>query len=207
MDRSKEIVDFYVLACNLKYKIRTGWQEIEISKDRLESVAEHIFGCLTLAVAIDSEYDLDIDMLKVLKMLTLHETEEILMKDFTLRDGLTKEEKDALGMQGVLKVTKDLIKKDEIVDLLNEFNKGETKEARFSYHIDKIEADMQAKLYDMDGYFDIKKAREDLPYYGDRAKEIEAKAKTASDFWIEYDRPKYNDDDIFKNLLNEMQRR
>ena len=40
-----------------------------------------------------------------------------------------------------------------------------------------------------------------------RAKEIESKSKTASDFWIEYDRPKYDDDEIFKDLLNEIQRR
>ena len=207
MNRSKEIVDFYVFSCNLKYKIRTGWKEIEISKDRLESVAEHIFGCLSLAIAIDSEYDLNIDMLKVLKMITLHETEEILMKDFTLRDGITKEEKDKLGMENVIKVTNGLIKQDEIINLINEFNEGKTKEAKFCYHIDKIECDMQAKLYDMDGFFSMEKAKEDLPFYGDRAEEIESKAKTASDFWIEYDRPKYDDDEIFKNLLNEIQGR
>lgn len=207
MNRSKQIVDFYIISNNLKNKIRNGWKEIEISKDRLESVAEHIFGCLLLAIAIDSEYNLQIDMLKVLKMLILHETEEILMKDFTIRDNISKGEKDKLGMQNVLKVTNGLIKQDEIINLINEFNERKTKEAKFCYHIDKIEADMQAKMYDMNGYFSLEKAKEDLPYYGTRASEIENKAKTASDFWIEYDRPKYDDDEIFKNLLNEIQRR
>lgn len=207
MSKSSNIIDYYMFVNKLKSKVRTGWIEIEISKDRLESVAEHIFSCLQLAIAIDSEYNLDVDMLKVLKMLTLHETEEILMKDFTVRDKITKEEKDKLGMEYVLKVTKGLAKKDEIVGLINEFNERKTKEAVFCYHIDKIDADMQAKMYDLEGAFSIEKAREDLPYYGNRAKEIESKAKCASDFWIEFDRPKYDDDEIFKDLLNEMQRR
>ena len=49
----------------LKHKIRTGWEELGISSERLESVAEHIYGCLMLAIAIDSEYKLDLDMYKV----------------------------------------------------------------------------------------------------------------------------------------------
>ena len=63
------IINFYIIANRLKEKIRTGWQEIEVSSQRLESVAEHIYGCLMLAIAIDSEYELDIDMYKVLKIL------------------------------------------------------------------------------------------------------------------------------------------
>lgn len=46
-----------------------------------------------LSIAIDSEYDLNIDMYKVLKMLTIHELDEVLKPDFTIRSGITKEEK------------------------------------------------------------------------------------------------------------------
>lgn len=70
------IINFYIIANQLKEKIRTGWQEIEVSSQRLESVAEHIYGCLMLAIAIDSEYKLNLDMYKVLKMISLHELEE-----------------------------------------------------------------------------------------------------------------------------------
>ena len=62
-------------------------------KERLESVAEHIYGCLILAIAINSEYKLNLDMYKVLKMLTLHELEEVLMGDLTIRANITKEQK------------------------------------------------------------------------------------------------------------------
>ena len=205
MSKSSNIIKFYEFTNVLKSKIRTGWQEIEIQKERLESVAEHIYGCLMLAIAIDSEYDLNLDMYKVLKMLSLHELEEILMGDLTLRAGITKKEKILLGKKYVKEITDGLFKQNEIEELLNEFNAHITKESIFCYHIDKIECDMQAKMYDLEGVFLIEKAKEDLPFFGDRASEIEKISKTASDYWINYDKPRYEDDEIFKELINEIQ--
>ena len=54
---------------------------------------------------------------------------------------------------------------------------------------------MQAKVYDLEGYFSVEKAKEDLPFYGDRAKKIEENASSASDFWILYDRPKFKENE------------
>lgn len=201
---NNNIINFYLYINKLKEKVRTGWVEIGINKERLESVAEHIYGCLNLVIAIDSEYKLDLDMYKVLKMLTLHELEEIKMGDLTLRSGITKEEKIELGKKCVKDVTDGLFKQSEIEMLLDEFNAQQTKEALFCYHIDKIECDLQAKVYDLQGVFSYEKAREDLPFYGDRADEIDKNSKTASDFWIEYDRPKYNDDAVFKSLIDDI---
>ena len=86
-----EIINFYRYANQLKYKIRTGWLEIGIEKERLESVAEHIFGTLILAIGIESEYDLNLDMYKILKMLALHELEEVFMQDYKIRSNVTYE--------------------------------------------------------------------------------------------------------------------
>lgn len=202
--KNNSIINFYLFANKLKEKVRTGWVEVGINKERLESVAEHIYGCLNLAIAIDSEYKLDLDMYKVLKMLTLHELEEIKMGDLTLRSGITKEEKIELGKKCVKDVTDGLFKQSEIEMLLDEFNAQQTKESLFCYHIDKIECDLQAKVYDLQGVFSYEKAREDLPFYGDRADEIDKNSKTASDFWIEYHRPKYNDDAVFKSLIDDI---
>lgn len=199
------IINFYIFANKLKYKLRTGFVEIGIEKERIESVAEHIYGCLMLAIAIDSEYKLNLDMYKVLKILALHETEEILMGDLTLRSTITLDEKKEIGKNCVHEVTKGLLKQSEIEELLDEFNAHQTKESIFCYRIDKIECDFQAKIYDLMGVFSIEKAKEDLPFYGKRAKEIEKKSKAASDFWIEYDKPKYETDEIFKKFINEIQ--
>ena len=59
---------------------------------------------------------------------------------------------------------------------------------------------------DLEGTFFYDKAREDLPFYGDRATEIDKLSKTASDFWIEFDRPIYKEDNKFSDLLNEIQK-
>ncbi len=144
-------------------------------------------------------------MYKVLKMLTLHELEEILMPDYTIRSNITPEQKIEEGKICVHKVTEGLLKQDEIEELLEEFNKRESKEAIFCYHIDKIECDFQAKIYDLEGKMDFEKTRSDLAYFKDRANEIDKVAKTASDFWIEFDKPKYEDDAIFKELIKEIQ--
>ena len=203
---NENIIRFYLITNQLKQKIRTGWQEVEISAERLESVAEHIYGCLMLAVAIDSEYQLSLDMYKVLKMLALHELEETLMKDFTIRDAISAEQKLELGRRCVVKATEGLVKQQEIEDLLEEFNAHQTKESIFCYHIDKIECDFQAKLYDLEGSFQLEKALEDLRYFGDKGMEIKAKTKTASDVWIEYDKPRYEEDIIFKTLITDIQK-
>lgn len=203
-NKAKRIIDFYLYVNKLKYKIRTGFVEIGITKERLESVAEHIYGCLMLSIAVDSEYDLNIDMYKVLKMLTIHELDEVLKPDFTLRSGITKEEKIKIGVESVNIVASTLSSRDELISLVNEFNEGKTKEARFCYLIDKMECDMQAKVYDLDGNFLIEKAKEDLVYYGSSAKKIEKNAKTASDYWILYDKPKFKNDKIFKLLCDEL---
>lgn len=203
-NKAKRIIDFYLYVNKLKYKIRTGFVEIGITKERLESVAEHIYGCLMLSIAVDSEYDLNIDMYKVLKMLTIHELDEVLKPDFTLRSGITKEEKIKIGVESVNIVANTLSSRDELISLVNEFNEGKTKEAKFCYLIDKIECDMQAKVYDLDGNFLMEKAKEDLVYYGSNAKKIEKNAKTASDYWILYDKPKFKNDKIFKLLCDEL---
>ena len=201
------IIAFYILTNKLKEKIRTGWMEVHISSERVESVAEHIYGCLMLAIAIDSEYKLELDMYKVLKMLALHELEETIMKDYTLRDNISPEEKIRLGRECVQAAVHGLIKKDEIIELLDEFNAHETKEAKFCYHIDKIECDFQAKLYDLKGQFDLKEAVQDFAYYSnDELIKIKDKVHTASDVWIEYDRKRYDDDCVFKYLLNDIQK-
>jgi 5'-deoxynucleotidase YfbR-like HD superfamily hydrolase len=200
------IINFYIIANRLKEKIRTGWQEIEVSSQRLESVAEHIYGCLMLAIAIDSEYKLNLDMYKVLKMISLHELEETIMKDYTVRDNITKEEKIKRGKECVIKATEGMIKQDEIVRLLDEFNERLTKESIFCYHIDKIECDFQAKIYDLKGQIKMENMLEDLKYYGEEGTIIKTKVNVASDVWIECDKKIYMGDKIFESLINDIQK-
>ena len=45
-------------------KDRTGWKTWNVKRDRLESVAEHVYGVQMLAIAMKSEYSYDIDINK-----------------------------------------------------------------------------------------------------------------------------------------------
>lgn len=195
------IFRFYIFNNKLKSKLRQGWLDVKISNERIESVAEHIYGTLVLAISINDEYKLGLNMEHVLKMMTLHELEETIIPDYSALSNITKEEKLEAGKKAVRKVVSGLINEEEIVSLLDEFNARITKEAKFCYHIDKLEADLQAKLYDLEGYFDLENEKADCrSWYGEKAEDIIATSKCASDIWLKCDSYIYEDDELFHEL-------
>lgn len=195
------IIKFYIFNNKLKHKLRTGWSDVKISSNRIESISEHVYGCLILAISINSEYKLNLDLEKVLKMLVIHELEETIIPDYSALSTITKEEKKEMGHKAVAKILDGLIAKEELMDIIIEFDERKTKEAKFCYHIDKLEADFQAKMYDLAGHFDIEDAKEDCrKWNGEYAEEIIAISKSASDIWLLGDSYLYEDDEIFKGL-------
>lgn len=199
LDKIKNVLNFYYLATTLKDKIRSGWICWNVSKERLESVAEHIYGTCILAIAINSELNNNINLDKVLKMLVLHELEEIIIGDLTPYDNVTKEEKLRLGKEAVKKVLKDLVKKEEYEKLLDEFNEQKTKESLFAFRCDKLEADLQAKKYDeYTNIFDDKNKKLIDTKWNKKA--INNGAKTLSDLFIEYDYKSF--DEEFKDIVD-----
>lgn len=150
MDKIKNVLLFSLLTNSLKYKIRTGWKDVRV-RGRKESVAEHIYGTLMLAQVIMDQYDLKLDKAKVYEILMNHETEEILMPDYSIRAKITREERLSQGKKSVSQATRMLRRQAQINTLLDEFNARETPEAKFCYLIDKMECDFQAKMYDLRG--------------------------------------------------------
>ena len=49
---NQNIIRFYIQTQKLKTKLRSGYVDIGITKDRLESIAEHVYGCLMLAISM-----------------------------------------------------------------------------------------------------------------------------------------------------------
>ena len=137
MEKSKmeNAMRFYLLATKLKYKIRSGWDKTHwnVTSKRLESVAEHSFGTCILAIALDSEFEYDIDLNKVIKMLVLHELGEVIIGDITPFDNVTLKEKEEIGKKAVADIVSCLEKKENYINLTNEFNARETKEAMFAH--------------------------------------------------------------------------
>ena len=204
MKKIENIIHFYVLASTLKDKIRNGWKVWHIERERVESVAEHIYGTCMLAIAIDSEYDFKIDLMKVIKMLVIHELEEIELKDFTPFDKIKNEEKRKMGKIAVEDVLKDLTKKEELLELIEEFENMKTKEAIFAKMCDKLESDIQCKLYCEEGSLDINKA-ENKPHLEDYRikKYMQEGEKTISDFWIENHKKEIlHQDKVFEEIAD-----
>ena len=198
-------MQFYLLATQLKYKIRSGWDEKHwnVSKERLESIAEHVYGTCILALAIDSEFETNLDISKVIKMLVLHELGEVKIGDITPFDNISPEEKMEKEHAAIKEVLGDLIKKEEYFALLFEFDERKTKEAIFAYHCDKLEANIQAKVYqDMGCQNSLDNQKDNVVFKSEKVQQmIKDGAKTAFDIWYEYDKSLYNDEN-FSALLD-----
>lgn len=147
MKSEQNVVEFYVLCNKLKNVIRSGWKLWNVERERVESVAEHVYGAQMLAIAMWSEFKYDIDLKKVLFMLAVHELEEIVIGDLTPFE-INRETKQQRGHSAVEKILENLTTKQEIQNLIFEFDNRKTKEAVFAYQCDKLEADLQCKLYD-----------------------------------------------------------
>ena len=93
MSKEESVINYYVICKKLKNIIRTGWKDWNVKRDRIESVAEHIYGVQMLAIAMKSQYQYDIDIMKVIFMLAIHELGETLIGDLTMFQ-ISKEEKE-----------------------------------------------------------------------------------------------------------------
>ena len=194
-NKIQKLIQFYMLATSLKDKIRTGWKTWNIDRQRVESVAEHIYGTCILAIAIDSEFDLEIDIYKVVMMLVLHEIEEVKIGDLTPFDKITQEEKRKIGKQAVEEVLTPLTKGINYIELIEEFEKLETKEAKFAKMCDKLEADIQAKIYCEENAINMNNPKNVHLLQDQRIKGlIEKGAKSVADLYIEYDRSVFTEE-------------
>jgi len=202
----KSAMRFYLLATQLKYKIRAGWDETHwnVSKERLESVAEHVYGTCILALSIDSEFGTNLDINKVVKMLVIHEIGEVIIGDITPFDNVTPKQKMEIEHVAMKKVLGDLIKKEEYFALLLEFDERKTREAIFAYHCDKLEADIQAKVYqDMGCQNPLDKQENNVTFRSEKVQQIiKDGANTAFEVWYECDKSRFEDDERFLAILD-----
>lgn len=199
--KEQNVIEYYVLCNKLKNIIRTGWLDWKVKRKRIESVAEHIYGTQMLALAIYSEYKYEIDIKKVILMLTLHELEEIKIGDLTPFQ-ITKEEKKKIGKKAVEDIIKNLNIKEDIDKIIDEFDERITKEALFAHHIDKLECDLQCKLYDEENCVDLNNQEGNTTYYDKEVQEYIKKGDSWSKMWLNFDKKRYNYDENFISILN-----
>ena len=196
MSKEENVINYYVLCNKLKNLIRTGWKDWKVNRDRLESVAEHIFGVQMLAIAMKSEYEYDIDIMKVLFMLAIHELGETIIGDLT-QFQISKEEKEIIEHAAVHDILSSLIDGDKIEKLFLEFDAHETPEALFAYECDKLECDIQSKLYDQENCVDLFHQEGNKTADNKLVKELLNSGKSWSDMWIEFGQKTYPYDNNF----------
>lgn len=201
MIKEGNVINYYVLCNKLKNIIRTGWKDWNVKRDRIESVAEHVYSVQMLAIAMKSEYQYDIDIMKVLFMLAIHEIGETAIGDLT-RFQITKKEKEKLEHEAVSKILKNLLDGNQIKELFLEFYNGETKEARFAYQCDKLECDLQCKLYDEENCVDLNNQEGNKTIDNNNVKELLENGESWSSMWLKFGQSAYPYDENFMAVSN-----
>ncbi len=201
MSKEENVIKFYVLCDRLKNIIRTGWKAWNVKKERLESVAEHIYSTQMLALAIYKEYNYDIDIMKVIMMLAIHELGETVIGDLTQFE-ISKTEKKIIEHNAVHKILSGILDATDIEDLFLEFDEGKTKEADYAHHCDKLDCDLKSKLYDEEGLVDLNDQKNNKIFYDEKVQTLLNEEKSWSGMWLRFGQEKYNYDENFLAISN-----
>lgn len=115
------------------------------NSDRNENDAEHSWHLAMMAIVLSEHANADLDLLKVLKMVLIHDIVEIDAGDTFLfdknknHDNTEEELKAAKRIFGILPKEQG----DELVAIWIEFENGTSKEAKFARSMDRLEPLLQ----------------------------------------------------------------
>ena len=201
---NENIIKFYLAANKLKDVIRTGWEEVGIPSEKRETVAEHVCGTMALTLGIVSEKNYQsLDLVKVFKMILLKE----LTKLNNEQSVISKEQKKENNRNTIVAITNGLKDQNELLAIYDEAETLESPEAKFALYVSKLESDLQAKKYELDGDFTLENAKKDIENYPEDIKaEIKPQVTNAADGWILFDRRYYNNDETFTELSKDIQK-
>ncbi len=204
--KNYEIFKFYYWNRKLRDKIRSGWDHNHwnIKNTRVENVAEHVIGTIGLAIGIASEEDYPVDLDTICEVLTIHEIGEVKIGDITPYDGISKEEKENIEHQAMKEILGNLEKRDSMFASLLEFDKYADDTYAFARYCDKLEPDVQSRIYqDMGCHNSLSEQQNNVAFKSDKVKRIlEGDVATAFDVWYEMDKTIYTNSPTFTKILN-----
>ena len=198
-ERIINVLKFYLSMTALKDVSRTGWLAWNVQRERIESVPDHVYGTQQLAYAIWSEFNVPVNIDRVILMLTFHETEEAVIDDIPLIHELRKY-KSTMGKIAVASLTTGLSQKDYIRNLIKEFETRKTPEAKFAKYIDKLECDLQSKIYDEENTIDLKSQENNPSAHAALVIKLLNEGKSFSEMWMEFGRETYHYPDVFNRI-------
>ncbi|MDZ7970271.1 MAG: HD domain-containing protein [Nostoc sp. DedSLP03] len=141
----RQIVDFVAVAERLKRELRHSW----LADGRRESVGEHTWMMGLLALMLHSRLDQRIDIIKVLKMVLVHDIAEALVGDIPFFEESERKRNKAVAESEAIERIRKLLPDDigmEIKTLWQEFEDRQTPEAKFACALDNLEVQIQHNL-------------------------------------------------------------
>lgn len=199
--RCREIFKYYKYNYFLRKKKRSGYTNSRwnVITNRVENVSEHVVATFALAMASNSEFDYSAFIEYILITIVAHEIGEAIIDDITPFDGVTPEVKKKLEHEAMNKVLGKMLKKNELLSSLYEFDERVTDRAVLVHYLDKIEADLQTKIFQERGmYLSPDTLREKLVYKNPLARRaIDNGGKTVFDVMYAMDKGIYTIDDRF----------
>lgn len=172
-----------------------------MKRERLESIAEHIYGVQMLAIAMKSEYQYNVNLEKVILMLAIHELGETVIGDLTQFE-IDSKSKEIIEHKAVHTILDRLIDGEKLEELFLEFDAKETKEAIFAYQCDKLECDLQSKLYDEEKCVDLNDQPNNEVINNKRVKELLNNGASFSEMWLKFGQETYPYDENFRSVSN-----
>lgn len=177
------ILELYFEVNALKLLYRQGWLRAGISPERCESVAEHSFGVALLGWFLADGYFPEADAAKVMRMALLHDLGEVYVGDLTPQDGVPPEVKHAKERRAVEEMLRKLPRGEAYIALWEEYERGESLEARLVRQVDRLEMGLQACVYELQGTADLS------PFFTSAQKAMETPALRALLAQVEQLRP------------------
>jgi len=155
--KPKQILDFIHYAEGLKKVLRHEW----LSNGEQVDVAEHCWRASLLLLLLYPYLEHKVDLLKCLKMIVIHDINEVTVGDTPAFLRPYKEEQCKLERKNMedLKQKYNSPLMDEFFNLWDEYEQLKTKEAKFVRAVDKLEAWIQHNESDIKTWNDIEYPR------------------------------------------------
>jgi len=147
-------LSFFKAIGALKGTDREGWKRAGIEEP--ESVAEHSYRCALMGLLLGKK--LELDTCRLVELLLIHDLAEVKTGDITPYDGFTEGEKREMEREALETMCDHLAEPDriKILKLWDEFETGESDEAKVARDIDVMERILQALEYGKKEKYDSK---------------------------------------------------
>ncbi|KAF8328401.1 HD domain-containing protein [Cantharellus anzutake] len=158
---------FFHILEQLKTQRRTGWVNNRVTTS-FASISDHMHRMSILALCTT---DQGLDVSKCVMLSVVHDLAEAIVGDIAPSDGIPSAEKKKLEADAISSMVGDMLHGGpaarRIEALWNEYEAGETAEARFVKDLDRVEMALQASEYE-------KRHRKDLqPFFDSSISKIQ----------------------------------